>query len=57
MLEIGILSGDSMSENSEENKRLVELIRKVRREQITEAFDQHLTDYEHKESEEVIENE
>ena len=46
-----------MSENSEENKRLVELIRKVRREQITEAFDQHLTDYEHKESEEVIENE
>jgi len=44
-----------MSENSEE-KKLVELIRRVCREEIAEALDQHLTDYEHKESsEEVIE--
>ena len=44
-----------MSENSEE-KKLVELIRRIAREQIAEALDQHLTDYEHKESvEEVIE--
>jgi hypothetical protein len=46
-----------MIENSEENKKLVKLIREVCREQIAEALDQHLTDYEHKESEEVIENE
>ena len=46
-----------MSENFQE-KKLVELIRKVCREQIAEAFDEHLTDYRHKSrpvSREVIE--
>ena len=44
-----------MSENSEE-KKLVELIRKVCREQIASAIDQHLSEYKHEESvEEVIE--
>lgn len=46
-----------MSENSEE-KKLVELIRRVCREQIIEALDQHLIDFKHEESsEEVIESE
>ena len=45
-----------MSENIEE-KKLVELIRKVCREQIAEALDQHLTDYEHKESSEEVDGE
>lgn len=44
-----------MSGNSEE-KKLVELIRRIAREVTAEALDQHLTDYEHKEAvEEVIE--
>jgi hypothetical protein len=44
-----------MSENSEE-KKLVELIRRIAREVCSEILEEHLTDYEHKESvEEVIE--
>ena len=47
-----------MSENSEENKKLLKLIREVCREEIGTALDEHLTDYKHKPrpaSQEVIE--
>jgi hypothetical protein len=49
-----------MSENSEENKKLLKLIREVCREEIGTALDEHLTDYKHKArpaSKEVLENE
>ena len=48
-----------MSENSEENKNLLKLIREVCREEIGTALDEHLTDYRHKSrpaSREVIES-
>lgn len=47
-----------MSENSEEQKKLLKLIREVCREEIDIALDEHLTDYRHKArpaSREVIE--
>ncbi len=31
-------------------ERLIQLIRQVAREEVTEALDEHLTDYEHKET-------
>jgi hypothetical protein len=37
-----------MSENSEENKKLLTLIREVCRQEIGTALDEHLTDYKHK---------
>jgi len=49
-----------MSENSEENKKLLKLIREVCREEIGTALDEHLTDYKHKSrpvSGEVLDNE
>jgi hypothetical protein len=49
-----------MSEESEEHKKLLKLIREVCREEIGTALDEHLTDYKHKArpaSQEVLENE
>ena len=37
-----------MSENSEEQKKLLKLIREVCKEEIGIALDEHLTDYQHK---------
>ena len=39
-------------ETSEVHKRLVALIRKLAKKEISEALDQHLTEYQHQEAEE-----